>query len=229
MTKSVKIALGVLLAGALVAGIGTGVAFVEYSSLRYEPLAAADAAATITESEAVELPQTGLVHINAPYQASCKVVEDEGISSGTLLVTARASSSANGIVIEGPYEWYVGPSPDDLAESGMSGAPGSANPATSGSIGSAVGPAEDAGASADANPGSGSGAAAGAAAQAAATESAISIYPAIYGGAHQLLVYKDSLLKGLKEGVVYEVPSPYDGFSVEVRVNPADADRIVVD
>ncbi len=37
---------------------------------------------------------------------------------------------------------------------------------------------------------------------------------------------KDVILEGLKKGVIYDIPSAYDDFHVEVRVNPADLDRV---
>lgn len=55
----------------------------------------------------------------------------------------------------------------------------------------------------------------------------VNVYPVEEtSGVSKFMHYKDQILQGLKEGVVYKIPSAYDDFSVEVRVNPASADKV---
>ena len=56
----------------------------------------------------------------------------------------------------------------------------------------------------------------------------ISFHPEVYyqDGFSEFMRNKDVILEGLKKGVIYDIPSAYDDFHVEVRVNPADLDRV---
>ncbi len=104
MSKAVRAALTVLCAGALLAGVGAGVAFGEYSSLRYEELPVSGSDQTITASETVEVAGEGDVFISTVYGGGCssEIVADESVAANTLVIDAQCSGLADGIVISKP-------------------------------------------------------------------------------------------------------------------------------
>lgn len=180
MTKATKISLIVLLAGVLVAGIGSGIAFGEFSSLKYEEIEIHDGDPEITATRTIEIPEAGAIRIMVPFHDNCTIGEDEAVSPGTIYVSARAMSPVAAINIDGPYVRGESHSPASSATS------------------------------------------------AETTNVSIGVSPAVYDYSNQMFLYKDELLQGLKEGVLYGLPSPYDGFAVEVRVNPADIERVSI-
>lgn len=68
MNRTVKAALAIVCAGALLAGVGAGVAFGEYSSLRYEELPISGFDQAITASETVEVGEEGDVFVSTWLQ-----------------------------------------------------------------------------------------------------------------------------------------------------------------
>lgn len=212
MTKAVKIALAVLCAGALVAGVGAGVAFGEYSSLDYEKYEVPGADERKTETRTLEIPADGDIEIGGVWNGSCSIVEDESVAAGTVVVTASASGLADEVVIEDPHvnmvprDSYYGSSTYDSTEGSRSG---SADKLGDKAVGSSVSDVV------------------GKSSESWAKYTVIVAYPTTDGTSFsQFMSMKDVYLEGMKRGVVYEMPSVYDDFTVELRVNPADRARV---
>lgn len=180
MRKPTKIAFATLCAGMLVTGIGAGVAFAEYSSLRFEELPSPLAGKEVTVSAELEVPSDAQIQLSGPYDQE-DVVVDEAVPVGTVVVSARANGVAEEIVIDGPFV--------DEREPYDEGTDVPSGPVESRKV------------------------------------AHISAYP--MASSAGFLEYKDVFLEGLKSGVVYRVPSMYDGFSVELRMNPADVGRVL--
>ena len=212
MTKAVKVAFAVLCAGALVAGVGAGVAFGEYSSLDYERYAVPGADERKTETKTLSIPSDCDIEIGGAWNANCSVVEDESVEAGTVVVTASASGLADEVVIEDPVistvprDGYRGPSQSGpSAREDQGGADKMGDEALGASVSDIVGEHD----------------------QEWASFAVVVAYPTTQGtGFSQFMEMKDTYLEGLKRGVVYEMPSVYDDFTVEVRVNPADRWRV---
>lgn len=188
MSKAVKAALAIMCAGALLAGVGAGVAFGEYSTLDYEKLPSSGSEQAITASETVEVAAEGEVFISTVYGGGCssEIVADESVAPNTLLVNARCSGLADGIVVSKPR---VSVYEDEVFRED--------SPAKLNRVEERV-------------------------------TTDISVYPEVIGNDSfsDFMQNKDVVLEGLKNGVIYEIPSAYDDFSVEVRVNPVDIDRV---
>lgn len=188
MNRTVKAALAIVCAGALLAGAGAGVAFGEYSSLRYEELPISGSDQAITASETVEVGEEGDVFVSTVYGGGCssEIVADESVTPNTLVINAQCSGLADGIVVSKPRvsvyeeEVYREDSPAKLSR------------------------LEE------------------------RVTTDISVHPEVYyqDGFSEFMRNKDVILEGLKKGVVYDIPSAYDDFHVEVRVNPVDLDRV---
>ncbi|MDY2777518.1 MAG: hypothetical protein SOU51_03995 [Collinsella sp.] len=187
MRKQIKLALSAVCAGALIAGIGVGVAFAEYSALRFEDMPPQDAdgapvslAETTVASADLSVPEDVGIAISGPFDVQRSLVADDSVPVGTVRIAAHASAFVDEIVIDGPYipieENYEGQF-DDVDEQ------------------------QDAGQTAY-----------------------ISIHPVLTDRGP--FAYKDQILEGLKRGVVYQVPDLTEGFDVEVRLNPADLERV---
>lgn len=175
MVRSTKIAFAALLAGTLVAGVGAGMTVVECSTFQYETLEIENGDQGLSESTSIDIGSGSSVHISVPYSKDCNAVADETVPQGTMSITARASSLADKIVIDGPRVWTE---PEQQS-------------------------------------------------QGKKQVTTVSVYPMAYNsGTSQLFQHKDEILQGLKNGVVYQLPSIYDGFSVEIRANPADIARL---
>ena len=86
------------------AGAGAGVAFGEYSSLRYEELPISGFDQAITASETVEVGEEGDVFVSTVYGGGCssEIVADESVAPNTLVINAQCSGLADGIVISKP-------------------------------------------------------------------------------------------------------------------------------
>ena len=56
----------------------------------------------------------------------------------------------------------------------------------------------------------------------------IGMYPTCSGGMELFMMYKDQVLDGLKQGFICIPPDYYESFTAEIRVNPADAERIYI-
>ncbi len=76
------------------AGAGAGVAFGEYSSLRYEELPISGFDQAITASETVEVGGRGDVFVSTVYGGGCssEIVADESVAPNTLVINARCSA-----------------------------------------------------------------------------------------------------------------------------------------
>lgn len=212
MTKAVKIAFAVLCAGALVAGVGAGVAFGEYSALDYEKYEVPGAQERKAETRTLEVPADGNIEIGGAWSCSYSIVEDEGVAAGTVVVTASASGLADKVVIGDPTVSLIprdnrpDASSRGSAEEPYGGSPDKLGGDASGSVISDV---------------------VGESSENWVEHTVIVAYPTTEGtGFSQFMDMKDVYLEGMKRGVVYEMPSVYDDFTVEVRVNPADAGRI---
>lgn len=205
MTKAVKIALAALCAGALLAGVGAGVAFGEYSSLDYERYELPIAGERKTVTETFDIPQDGKVMVTSPWKYSLTIVEDEGVAAGTIVVTASAAGLADEVVID-PHIDTVPANDPNARSSHSTGEPGSSPDAEADGSGREEGPA---------------------AAQEWIERLCITAYPINDdGGFSQFMQFKDVYLEGLKRGVVYDIPSVYDDFVLEIRINPVDRARI---
>ncbi len=177
MTKAIKIALVVLCAGALLAGIGAGVAFGEYSSLDYEKYELPEAGDRKTVEKTFEIPEGGEVRITSPWENPPALIEDESVAEGTVTVSASALGLADEVFVEQRIETAPYGSSDDP--------------------------------------------------ESWTKRLCITAYPTDRdAGFSQFMQCKDVYLEGLKRGVVYDIPSVYDDFSVEIRVNPADRARV---
>lgn len=211
MNRATKILAGVLCAGALTMGIGIGVAFAECSSFEIRELDPLTDNGPITQSATYEVPAEGTVVVSTATPGSCDVVADDAVAQNTVVITASCSGGVEGIEIHKPWvnTYYKdeygnllgspsGNSSDGLSD-GSSGIPtdGLADGLTTTQRGIET------------------------------TETSIGIFPiGISYGPEAFNALRDSVLSGLKNGVLYYVDSRPKDFTVEIRVNPADINRI---
>lgn len=186
MTKSIKAALIALCAGALIAGIGFGVAALEYSSLRFEMLKLEDADQPIIESKTFTVPAEGNIEVNGSSHGNFTLMGDESVPVNTVVITAHASGWADGIEFDGPYMQQIEPWWDD-------------DYISDGTV------------------------------QETVMLTSFNAYPTTdTSNVPAPFRYKDQVLQGLKDGVVYLIPSAYESFTIEARVNPADIPRVLM-
>lgn len=100
MNKSTILLSSTLCAGILIAGIGTGVAFGEYSSLDVETLQTDQATENATATRTVDLPKKTELNINASYPGSVHLEIDEAVEPGTIKLDASMENAPVGTTIE---------------------------------------------------------------------------------------------------------------------------------
>ena len=178
-------------AGALITGVGLGVAFADFSSLDYQTYQVPASEKAPTKTAEFTFGDVDEICISGSWRytkgSGLTVTPDPAVPEYTVRLSAKASARADDISITGPEEITEYPMVESYnAElGGWDYVPDEQHPTKT-----------------------------------------MYIYVEPVEQEFSWNDYKDTVLDGLKNGVVYSLPSVSEGFTVEVRVNPADVDLV---